>query len=271
MKKSGIKGLILDWAGTTVDYGCIAPTRVFIEVFRDLGIEVTMSEARGPMGLAKWVHVAEILKMENIRKQWTKVFQKEPEKADIDLVYSKVEPKMIEIVNDYGTLIKGTLELAEYASEREIKIGSTTGYVRPIMDRLIPFAAKQGYRPDSVVTPSEVPAGRPFPWMVYQNAMNMGSFPLSKMVKIGDTIADIEEGINAGMWVVAVIRSGNEMGFSEMEIHEQNLAEIIKKHNLSERKFKKAGAHYIVNGIWDCLPVLDEISDKILKGNSPVK
>ncbi len=47
-----ISALILDWAGTTVDFGSFAPTQIFVEAFRQaFDIEITLEEARVPMGL----------------------------------------------------------------------------------------------------------------------------------------------------------------------------------------------------------------------------
>jgi phosphonoacetaldehyde hydrolase len=37
---------------------------------------------------------------------------------------------------------------------------------------------------------------------------------MKSIVKIGDTISDIEGGINAGMWIVGVVLSDNEMGMT---------------------------------------------------------
>lgn len=47
------EGIIFDWAGTTVDYGCMAPVRAFDEAFKSFGIEPTMEEIRKPMGMLK--------------------------------------------------------------------------------------------------------------------------------------------------------------------------------------------------------------------------
>lgn len=57
MKTGRVKTVIFDWAGTTVDYGCFAPLKVFLEIFRRRGIEVTIAEARGPMGRMKRDHI----------------------------------------------------------------------------------------------------------------------------------------------------------------------------------------------------------------------
>ena len=48
MKK--ISGVIMDWAGTAVDYGCFAPLNAFLKVFsEEKGIDITYRQAREPM------------------------------------------------------------------------------------------------------------------------------------------------------------------------------------------------------------------------------
>lgn len=48
-----IECIIMDWAGTSVDYGCFAPVAAFMESFKAIGIEVTAAETRAFMGLTK--------------------------------------------------------------------------------------------------------------------------------------------------------------------------------------------------------------------------
>ena len=50
MSQTGFKAVLFDWAGTTVDYGSLAPTQVFVEIFHQRGIEITVEEARGRWG-----------------------------------------------------------------------------------------------------------------------------------------------------------------------------------------------------------------------------
>ena len=81
--------------------------------------------------------------------------------------------------------------------KRGLKIGSTTGYTGEMMKLLLGEAKKRGYEPDSSVCATDVPAGRPEPWMCLQNAMNLQTYPMEAFVKIGDTLPDISEGLNA--------------------------------------------------------------------------
>ena len=47
-----MKAVILDWAGTVIDSGVFGPIVVFMELFKNEGVPITIDEARGPMG--KW-------------------------------------------------------------------------------------------------------------------------------------------------------------------------------------------------------------------------
>jgi phosphonoacetaldehyde hydrolase len=264
-----ISAVVCDWAGTMVDYGCLAPTLVFVEVFSSFGIEISKVEARGPMGLAKYDHVREILYSERVKKLWSELHLKFPDETDVENIYSHLEPAMESVISRFASPIPGAVEFLNYMRENDIKVGSSTGYVRTMMDKLIPVAESFGLKPDSVVCANDVPAGRPYPWMVYKNMENLSTFPTHKIVKIGDTMADIQEGLNAGTWVVAVTKSGNELGMSLDEIENSPVDIVESKVKAAKEKFKKAGAHFVVDGIWDCMPVLNEIDEMIEKGAKP--
>jgi phosphonoacetaldehyde hydrolase len=69
-----LQGIVLDWAGTAVDYGCIAPVQVFVEIFKSVGIESSMEEVRAPMGVLKWDHIKAMLDMPRIGGLFTQEF-----------------------------------------------------------------------------------------------------------------------------------------------------------------------------------------------------
>lgn len=56
-------GVIFDWTGTTVDYGCFAPVQAFADSFAEFGVIPTMDEVRAPMGMLKRDHVRTMLQM----------------------------------------------------------------------------------------------------------------------------------------------------------------------------------------------------------------
>ena len=48
-----IRAVIFDWAGTTMDFGCMAPAVVFCQVYEKAGVPISLEEARIPMGPTK--------------------------------------------------------------------------------------------------------------------------------------------------------------------------------------------------------------------------
>jgi phosphonoacetaldehyde hydrolase len=264
MKKlNNIKAVIFDWAGTIIDYGCMAPTQVFIDVFRKMDIIISMEEARTPMGLAKKDHVRAIFGFDTVQKQWLAEYGRIPSEADVESIYSKLEPALTGIVKDYSAPIPGAVKLINSLKSQGVKVGTTTGYVAEMMNTILPITTVNGLLPDSVVNSSEVSSGRPSPWMIYRNCEKMNVFPLSQMVKIGDTIADIQEGKNAGMWTIGLTKSGNELGLTLAEAENADPIWLAEKIALAGRKLLNAGADFVAEGVWDCWPILEEIDRQI--------
>ena len=46
-----LKALILDWAGTAVDFGSRAPMGAFVEAFARFGVTLSIAQAREPLAL----------------------------------------------------------------------------------------------------------------------------------------------------------------------------------------------------------------------------
>lgn len=250
-----VQAVIFDWAGTTVDYGCIAPVQAFVEIFRIRGIDITIKEAREPMGLLKMDHIMELLKMKRISNLWIAKFGKEPDERDLKSLYMDFEALLFKVLKENAKPIPGVIELVSRLRQQGIKIGSTTGYTREMIDVVKQEAEKWGYQPDSIVASNEVPAGRPAPWMCFKTAMYLQVYPLSKIVKVGDTISDIKEGISAGMWTVAVLKGGSEIGLSEAEINEMDPYDLQKRMKHAENRFWNAGADFVIDEIGDLLEI----------------
>ncbi|MCO0598077.1 phosphonoacetaldehyde hydrolase [Peribacillus butanolivorans] len=258
-----VQAVIFDWAGTTVDYGCFAPVQVFVEVFSIRGIDITIEEARKPMGLLKIDHIRELLKMTRISNLWVTAFGKEPNEKDVNALYRDFEDLLFKVLQNYAKPVPGLIELVSSLRQQGIKIGSTTGYTREMIDVVAGEAKKWGYQPDSIVASSEVPTGRPDPWMCFQTAINLQVYPLSKIVKVGDTISDIKEGIHAGMWTVGVLKGGSEIGLSEQEINEMDPYELKKRMKNAENRFLNAGADFVIDEIGDLLEIIDRINYRL--------
>ena len=61
-----LQAVLLDWAGTTMDFGCMAPAVVFVQVYENKKVPITMDEARAPMGAHKRVHIQKISQLEAV-------------------------------------------------------------------------------------------------------------------------------------------------------------------------------------------------------------
>ncbi|MCC0643656.1 MULTISPECIES: 2-aminoethylphosphonate--pyruvate transaminase [unclassified Clostridioides] len=262
-----IKAVVFDWAGTTVDYGCFAPLNVFIEIFKRRGIDVTMEEARKPMGKLKIDHIREMCEMDRIKNIWVENFGGFPTEEDVNKLYAEFEPMLFETLEEYTTPIPHVVETIEKLRKNGLKIGSTTGYTREMMNIVEPNAAKKGYSPDFLVTPSEVSQGRPYPWMCYKNAEALGVSPMSAMVKVGDTLSDVKEGINAGMWSVAVIKGSSELGLTQEEVENMDKEELKIKMEAVSKKFKEAGAHFVIETMAELEDVLVKIENETIKSD----
>ena len=264
-----LQAILLDWAGTTMDYGCYAPAVVFIEVYKRQGVPIAVEEARAPMGAHKKVHIRKISQMAPVAQRWQEVHQRKPGEEDIERMFAEFVPLQLACLADYAELIPGTLEAVRDFRQRGLKIGSTTGYLTEMMDILLEEAKQRGYEPDSSVCAAQVPAGRPEPWMCVQNAMNLRIYPFEACVKVDDTIPGIEEGLNANMWTIGLAKTGNEIGLNEEEI--KALDPGLLDHRLEEARTRmvRAGAHYVVDGIWDVPPILDAINQRLSRGERP--
>ena len=84
-----IRLAILDRAGTTVDYGCYAPTVVFMEVFRRQGVEISVAQARAPMGRAKREHIKAISEQPEVATKWRNATGQGCTDADVDEMFEK--------------------------------------------------------------------------------------------------------------------------------------------------------------------------------------
>ncbi len=265
-----VKAVVLDWAGTAVDFGCMGPAAVFVAVFRERGIKVSAAEARQFMGLAKKEHIRKMCGLPAVQTAWQKKFGSLPEAADVDNLYDRTADLMVKAICRHADVIPGVIDTMARLRGMGIKIGSSTGYVKEMMDVLVPLAKESGYEPDAVVCSSDVPAGRPYPWMCYLNAIKLDVYPMEAMVKIGDTVADIEEGLNAGMWTVGIVETGNEMGLGSADLEALPKVERARRTRQIEDRFKAAGAHYILNRTADVLPVIEDINHRLSGGELPL-
>jgi phosphonoacetaldehyde hydrolase len=264
-----IEAVLLDWAGTTMDFGCMAPALVFVEVFKRKQVPITVEEARAPMGAHKRVHIQRITELDPVRLRWQQVHGRAANDDDVSAMFAEFVPLQLACLSAYSTLIPGTLEAVADLRARGIKIGSTTGYLAEMMKINQADAKRQGYEPDATVCAGDVPAGRPYPYMCLQNVIKLGVSTVQACVKIDDTIPGVEEGLNAGMWTIGLAVSGNEVGMNLEDWKVLPAAEQKIKRERACVRMQQCGAHYTVDTIADIMPCIDDIQARIRRGEAP--
>lgn len=260
MSSRQTKAVLLDWAGTTVDYGSRAPTQVFLEVFRRRGVDITVEEARGPMGRAKHEHIAMVAALPRVAESWREQHGAVPTKTDVKAMYADFLPLQKKILKQGSDVISGIPQAIAELRRQGIRIGSTTGYTRELMEVVIPIAAAGGYEADVVVCSDEVSTGRPAPWMNVRAAELLGMFPFDHIVVVDDTPVGIEAAKNAGMTAVGVSLTGNGLGLSENEVSQIPEATLRQRLQQIESDFRHAGADYVIKSVAELPGLLNRIS-----------
>ncbi|ELD1798148.1 phosphonoacetaldehyde hydrolase [Vibrio fluvialis] len=271
MMHSPIQAVIFDWAGTIVDFGSFAPTTIFVEAFQQgFDFEISLDEARVPMGLGKWDHIQAVGRLPDVAQRWEQQMGRAMSSADIDAIYAAFMPLQIAKVADYAAPIPHAIEVVNALKQRGIKIGSCSGYPRQVMDVLLPAAQAYGYQPDYVVATDDLPqGGRPAPFMALKNVIELGVTDVRACIKVDDAVPGIDEGHNAGMWTVGLLLSGNEAGLTEQEYLSADEATLNAARVRARDKLSQANPHYLIDTIADFPAVVADIERRLLAGERP--
>ncbi|MFJ7647961.1 phosphonoacetaldehyde hydrolase [Lysinibacillus sp. NPDC097279] len=260
-----IEAVILDWAGTAVDFGCFAPVNVFLTIFEDAGVTVTLEEARKPMGMLKIDHIRTMLEMTRISEAWEQLYGRAYTEQDVQALYSQFETKLMESLAMYTDPIPHVIKTVNHLKQAGISIGSTTGYTKSMMEVVTHHAQEKGYKPDFLVTPTDVgDKGRPYPYMIFRNIEELGIQATKKVVKVGDTTSDMQEALNAGVWAVGVIIGSSEMGLTEQEFMRLSAEERADAIERTKAVFEQAGAHYTIQTMQELPALIETINARLV-------
>ena len=266
---SKLQAAILDWAGTVVDFGSFAPTQIFVEAFAEFDVQVSIEEARGPMGMGKWDHIRTLCDQPQITERYKKAFGRAPSDDDVTAIYQRFMPLQIEKIAEHSALIPGALETIAKLREQGIKIGSCSGYPAQVMAKVVELAATNGYVADHVVATDEVPNGRPWPAQALANVIALGIDDVGACVKIDDTVPGILEGRRAGMWTVALVCSGNALGLTYAQYQALDPATLDSERTRIHALFAGSRQHYLIDTISDLPDVIADIYQRLAKGEMP--
>lgn len=260
MTKPSLKAfdlVIFDWAGTMVDFGCCAPVQALIAAFARRGVEISDAEARVDMGQAKADHVRAILGREPMAQRWTKAVGRAPSEEDVTSLMADLGPLMTEAAQAASALIPGALETYQALRAAGLKVASSTGYTRDMMQPVLAAAAAQGYAPDHLVCANETILGRPAPMMIYKACSELGVWPLSRVIKVDDAEAGVAEGHNAGCFTIGLAASGNGVGLSKPDFDALDPAERSRRIAASREALLAVGADLVIDSVADLMAAFE--------------
>jgi phosphonoacetaldehyde hydrolase len=260
-----VEAVVFDISGTIMDFGSRGPVRAFVELFARHGVMLTEAEARRPMGMHKLDHLKALFADPAIASRWPGATGE----SYVEKLYAEFPAIQVEVLPQHLDLIPGAVETAAYLEQRGIAYGATTGFELSMLSSIIPAAEREGFRPGAWLTPDQVGGGRPKPWMIHELSRRLDRYPLSRFVKVGDTPVDLEEARNAGVWAVAVVDTGNEMGLPAAEWNALAVGEQQRRHEEIASRLRALGAHYTIDGVADLPAVIEAIEARILAGEKP--
>ncbi|QJI35740.1 phosphonoacetaldehyde hydrolase [Pseudomonas sp. ADAK13] len=266
---SKLQAVVLDWAGTVVDFGSFAPTQIFVEAFGEFGVAVSLEEARGPMGMGKWDHIRTLCNLPHIAERYRAVFDRLPTDEDVTALYERFMPLQIEKIALHSAVIPGALEAIKTLRGQGLKIGSCSGYPAVVMAKVVELARQNGYVADHVVATDEVPNGRPHPAQALANVIALGISDVAACVKVDDTWPGILEGRSAGMWTVALTCSGNALGLTYEQYKALPAAELALERARIAQMFEGSRPHYLIDTIVELPAVIDDINARLARGETP--
>ncbi|NWB10278.1 MULTISPECIES: phosphonoacetaldehyde hydrolase [unclassified Pseudomonas] len=266
---SKLQAVVLDWAGTVVDFGSFAPTQIFVEAFGEFGVAVSLEEARGPMGMGKWDHIRTLCNLPQIAERYRAVFDRLPTDEDVTALYERFMPLQIEKIALHSAVIPGALEAINTLRGQGLKIGSCSGYPAVVMAKVVELARQNGYVADHVVATDEVPNGRPHPAQALANVIALGVSDVAACVKVDDTWPGILEGRSAGMWTVALTCSGNALGLTYEQYKALPAAELALERARITQIFEGSRPHYLIDTIVELPAVIDDINARLARGETP--
>lgn len=254
-----VEAVIFDWAGTIVDFGSMDPVIALKNTFDSLEIDVSLEEIRKSMGKHKKDHIQDILATNECTEQWKVLHNRMWTEEDVAAIYETFKEELSQVLATETEMMEGVEALFTSLKSQGIKVGSTTGYTKEMLQLVTDQIENQSLLPDYIVTASDVEKSRPSPDMIEKNMHMMGLKNRSQIINVGDTEVDIIAGKNAGAYSVGVIIGSSELGLSKEEFQALDDEERQKVITKTANAFKNAGADAVVKQLGDLENVIKEL------------
>jgi len=143
-----------------------------------------------------------------------------------DTFMKSIDEAYFDDASTIGHIDVGLFGYFQKLKEANIKIALDTGYPKNIQEGLV---KRLGFDKvvDAYISAYEVAEGRPFPYMVHRLMEQLRIEDVRRVCKVGDSVRDIEEGLNAGCGLVVGVLSGADSAEAMMAAGAHVLARCI--------------------------------------------
>jgi phosphonoacetaldehyde hydrolase len=221
------------------------------------------------MGTGKREHIRRMTADPDVADAWMAARGSPPMDGDVDRMFGALASVAMSALAAHATPIPGVLDAVEALRARGIRVGSCTGYTREMLDVVQAAAADHGYRPDVAVAATEVPEGRPAPFLPWEVARRLGVWPAKAVVVAGDTVPDVLSARNAGMWAIGVAATGNGVGLMADELAALSSAALEARVSPVRAALYEAGAHLVIDSVAELPTAVSWVEAQLSAGRSP--
>lgn len=188
-----IQAVLFDVIGTTVKEADpeIIPS-CFQQAFDAHAVKVDLSVLKKNRGKDKRIMIREIL-------------YKQKQLLDLlEPIYRSFEQILENNLHQFSE-VEGAGGVFHFLKEKGVKVAVGTGLPEKVFQQIFEHLHWQRYAFDYVGTASSVGKSRPQPDMIFDMMRKTGIQEAYHILKIGDTMADIQEGKNAGAQTAVVL------------------------------------------------------------------
>ncbi len=225
-----IELVVFDLAGTTVDdniNGLPLVTVAMTDAFTKHGYDISPSQIDEVRGMEKKEAIAHILSKVTTESSTTLV----------EKIFKDFRVALEHNLNLINNEIKGTTQVFHFLSKRGVKIALGSGFPQAVVENIVK-CLNWSDMVDFVSSAEKIGKGRPDPALILSAMEKFSILDARKVIKVGDTKIDVEEGKNAGCWTVAVLTGTQKLEF-----------------------LKEAHPDFIVNSVQDLPRVISQIED----------
>lgn len=264
-----IMAVYFDMCGTLVDDKSIAPVEAFSETFRTVGVDLKSNEIRQFMGISKYDHIKSLVHLPRVSSQLN-IVRKELGVTHDDelypLLYQKYLHFQAESARKWCHPISGVPLVLCKLQEQGIFVGTTSGFPQRICNIVIENLHKDGifcFSVRNVLGSDSVPNGaRPNPGLINELMLRQYITNPRSVIKVGDTVADIKEGKNAGVWTVAVTETSSDLEVTRQEYNRLNAIQKKEANEYLSNKFYYEGADYVIRDISELPEIIKGINSQ---------